>query len=121
MPKKEKTARNIGIPNITAPEKECEDHDCPFHGRLRVRGRIMDGVVISTKMRGTVTFQMDYLSLVKKYNRYERRRSRKHAHLPDCMSIEVGDRVKAIECRPISKNVSSVIIQVTTPTNHTEE
>jgi small subunit ribosomal protein S17 len=104
--------RNIGIPNVEPPENTCEDFNCPFHGNLSVRGRIMEGIVTSTKMNKTIAFQTDYLSLIKKYSRYERRRSRKLAHLPPCIEVKVGDTVKVIECRPLSKNVSRVVVSV---------
>jgi small subunit ribosomal protein S17 len=105
--------RNIGIPNIEPPEKICDDKNCPFHGNLSVRGRVMEGIVTSTKMYKTVVFQTDYLSLIKKYSRYERRRSRKLAHLPPCIEAHVGDTIKVVECRPLSKNVSRVVVAVT--------
>ncbi len=105
--------RNIGIPNVEPPEKTCDDVHCPFHGNLSVRGRIMEGIVTSTKMHKTLVFQTDYLSLVKKYSRYERRRSKKLAHLPPCIEAKVGDTIKVVECRPLSKNVSSVVVAVT--------
>ena len=105
--------RNIGIPNVEPPEKTCDDAQCPFHGSLSVRGRVMEGIVTSTKMHKTIVFQTDYLSLVKKYARYERRRSRKLAHLPPCIEANVGDTIKVVECRPLSKNVSRVVISVT--------
>jgi small subunit ribosomal protein S17 len=105
--------RNIGIPNIVPPEKTCDDPQCPFHGNLPVRGRVMEGIVVSTKMHKAITYQMDYLGLVKKYLRYERRRSKKHAYLPPCIDLKVGDIVKVVECRPISKTISSVVIAVT--------
>ncbi|MEM2142348.1 MAG: 30S ribosomal protein S17, partial [Candidatus Thorarchaeota archaeon] len=38
--------------------------------------------------------------------------SRKHAHVPDCFDVEVGNWVKVAECRPLSKNVAMVVIQV---------
>ena len=104
--------RNIGIPNVEPPEKMCDDMNCPFHGNLSVRGRVMDGLVTSTQMYKTIVFQQDYLSLIKKYARYERRRSKKLAHLPPCIDVKVGDRVKVVECRPLSKNVSSVVVTV---------
>ena len=113
MAKAGKKVRNIGIPQIVPPEKECDDPDCPFHGRLPVRGRVMEGIVTSTKMHNTITFQQDYLSLIKKYSRYERRRSKKLAHLPPCIDVQEGDVVKAVECRPISKNVSCVVVAAT--------
>ena len=105
--------RNIGIPNVEPPEKTCDDAHCPFHGNLSVRGRIMEGIVTSTKMHKTIVFQTDYLSLIKKYSRYERRRSKKLAHLPPCIEAKVGDTIKVVECRPLSKNVSSVVVAVT--------
>jgi small subunit ribosomal protein S17 len=121
MAKAEKKVRNIGIPNVDPPEKECEDKLCPFHGSLPVRGRIMEGIVTSTKMQKTITYQIDYLSLVKKYSRYERRRSKKHAHLPPCIEVSTGDMVKVVECRPISKTVSSVVVAVTKRASQEEE
>jgi len=105
--------RNIGIPNVEPPEKTCDDAHCPFHGSLSVRGRVMEGIVTSNKMHKTIVYQTDYLSLIKKYSRYERRRSRKLAHLPPCIDVNVGDTVKVVECRPLSKNVSRVVIAAT--------
>jgi small subunit ribosomal protein S17 len=115
MVKKRLKTGNIGIPNVKAPEQTCDDPHCPFHGRLSVRGRVMEGIATSVKMHRTITFQQDYLSLVKKYSRYERRRSKKHAHLPPCIEVNVGDKVKAIECRPLSKTVSCVVVEATPP------
>jgi small subunit ribosomal protein S17 len=103
--------RNIGIPNVEPPENVCDDPNCPFHGSLSVRGRIMDGIITSVKMHKSITFQTDYLRLVKKYSRYERRRSKKHAHLPPCIDAKVGDTVRVAECRPLSKTVSFVVIE----------
>lgn len=117
----ETKVRNIGIPNVDPPEKVCDDPHCPFHGSLPVRGRVMEGTVTSVKMHKTITFQQDYLSLVKKYSRYERRRSKKHAHLPPCIDVNVGDFVKTVECRPISKTVSCVVVGVTRKTDEKEE
>ncbi|MHA1770758.1 MAG: 30S ribosomal protein S17 [Candidatus Thorarchaeota archaeon] len=121
MSKSKVKVRNIGIPNVTPPEKTCEDPNCPFHGNLPVRGRIMEGVVTSTRMHKACTFQQDYLSLIKKYSRYERRRSKKHAHVPDCMEVKVGDIVKVVECRPLSKTVSCVVVEVKHPEVGQEE
>jgi small subunit ribosomal protein S17 len=113
--------RNIGIPNVEPPEATCDDMHCPFHGNLSVRGRVSEGVVTSTKMHNTIAFQQDFLSLVKKYSRYERRRTRKLAHRPPCINLKEGDTVKVIECRPLSKNVSSVVVAVTKSEGAQEE
>jgi small subunit ribosomal protein S17 len=54
MPAKKKPqARDIGI-EVTPPKESCEDPKCPFHGKLSVRGQMMDGVVVSDKMTNTV-------------------------------------------------------------------
>ncbi len=112
--------RNIGIPGVEPPTKTCDDEHCPFHGRLPVRGKIMEGVVVSTRMQKTISLQSDYLKLVKKYNRFERRRRKIHAHVPGCFDISVGDIVKVIECRPISKNVACVVIASRRPNTEQE-
>ncbi len=104
------TARDIGI-DVKPPEKECTDPNCPFHGHLKVRGQIIEGVVISDKMQGTVVVEREYLRYVAKYERYEKRRSRYHVHNPPCIDAKVGDYVRFMECRPLSKTVSFVIIE----------
>lgn len=102
--------RNIGI-KVTPPTEECQDINCPFHGTLPVRGRIIKGIVASTKMKGTITVRRDYLSFVKKYRRYARSHSMTPAHLPPCIPVEVGDTVRIAECRPLSKTVSYVVVE----------
>jgi len=113
--------RNIGIPNVEPPEKTCDDIHCPFHGNLPVRSKVREGIVTSNRMHKTIVFQTDYLSLIKKYARYERRRTRKLAHLPPCIEVKVGDTVKVVECRPLSKNVSAVVVAVIPSDIKTEE
>ena len=102
--------RNVGIPGIKPPEKTCEDPNCPFHGKLPVRGILLEGTVVSTKMDNTVTVLHEYLHYVPKYMRYERRRKKIHAHLPPCIEVKVGDRVIIGECRPLSKTVAFVVL-----------
>ncbi|MFW9981029.1 MAG: 30S ribosomal protein S17 [Candidatus Thorarchaeota archaeon] len=113
--------RNIGIPNVEPPENPCDDRYCPFHGNLSVRGKVREGIVTSTRMYKTIVFQTDYLSLIKKYSRYERRRSKKLAHLPPCIEVKVGDTVKVVDCRPLSKNVSAVVVAAIPAEIETEE
>ncbi len=103
--------KNIGIPNIAVPTKVCDDPNCPFHGNLKLRGRILQGYVISTKMHKTIVIQRDYNYYISKYQRYERRKSKVTAHLPDCIEVEEKDQVKIAECRKISKTVAFVVIE----------
>ena len=102
--------KNIGS-EVAAPQRECNDPNCPFHGDLSVRGQIIDGVVETVKMNKTVIVKRDYLQFVKKYERYEKRTSRFAAHAAPCLGLKVGDSVKIMECRPISKTVAFAVIE----------
>lgn len=93
------------------PKKTCDDINCPFHGTLSLRGRALEGIVVSDKMDKTIVVRRDCLQYVPKYRRYERRRSNISAHNPPCLEIKAGDKVKLAECRPISKTVSFVAIE----------
>jgi small subunit ribosomal protein S17 len=93
------------------PRKTCKDNNCPFHGRLAIRGRILKGVVMRAAMDKTVIVERDYLSYVPKFMRYERRHSRIPSHIPPCIVAKEGDRVIIAESRPISKTVSFVVVE----------
>ena len=101
---------DIGI-DVKIPKKICEDPNCPFHGKLSIRGRILEGVVSSAKMQKTIVVRRNYLRFIKKYNRYEKRHGIIHAHCPDCQLPKEGSKVKIAECRPISKTKSFVVIE----------
>jgi small subunit ribosomal protein S17 len=93
------------------PKKTCNDRNCPFHGDLSVRGRVLEGSVVSAKMDKTVIVKRDYLHYVPKFIRYERRHSRIASHNPPCIDAKEGDRVIIAECRPVSKTVSFVVVE----------
>lgn len=101
---------NIGIGSNT--RERCDDELCPYHGHLRVRGKILEGKVVSDKMDRTVVVERDRLFYLRKYERFEKRRSRIPAHNPPCINAKVGDRVKIAECRPLSKTVAFVVVEV---------
>lgn len=109
MPAK-KPVKNVGIAGIAIPKESCEDPNCPFHGTIKVRGQVLEGVVVSDKMEGTVVVRRDYLFYDRKYRRYEWRKSLIHAHNPPCISAKQGDTVIIGETRPISKTVKFVVI-----------
>ncbi len=100
----------IGI-DVKEPNEVCDDTNCPFHGNLKVRGQTLEGKVVSTKAHQTVSVEREYYQFLKKYERYEKKRSKVSAHSPKCMNIEVGDTVKIMECKPISKTKSFVLIE----------
>jgi len=96
---------------IEPPEVECNDNKCPFHGKVSVRGRIDTGIVLKVKHK-TAVVEKERLVFIKKYQRYERRRSKYHVHIPSCIKVEPNDKVIFGETRPLAKTVSSVILKV---------
>ncbi len=100
---------NIGLA-INPPAVSCSDPDCPFHGTLRVRGRLLKGRVANARAQKMIVMEREYLWFVKKYRRYERRRSRVNAHSPPCIPVKEGDPITIAECRPLSKTVSFVVV-----------
>ncbi len=106
---KKAPSRDIGV-DIEAPKRPCEDPHCPFHGTLPVRGFAWDVQLVSRKMDKTVVVMRERRHYIKKYQRYEKRSSRFLAHLPPCIEVDVGEMVRVMECRPISKGTSMVVI-----------
>lgn len=102
---------NIGI-DVRVPEERCDDAHCPFHGGMPVRGKLFEGVATGVKARQTITLQKDAPTYLSKFKRYARSKSTIHAHVPACISVSEGDIVRTAECRPISKSVSFVVVEV---------
>lgn len=102
---------NAGL-DVAPPQRSCNDKKCPFHGNLKVRGRIFEGKIVSVSGKSFAVIEREYLHLVKKYNRYERRRSRLSAHIPECLNAEEGKIATVAECRPLSKTISFVVVSV---------
>jgi small subunit ribosomal protein S17 len=98
---------------LKQPELECNEKDCPFHGTLAVRGRLLEGVVVSTRMQKSVVVRLTYTKFYKKYERYARMSSRITAHSTPCVPVKVGDTVRIAECRPLSKTKNFVVVEVT--------
>jgi small subunit ribosomal protein S17 len=108
---KRQKARDIGI-DAKPPEKTCEDEKCPWHGSLSLRGKILEGIVVSARAQKTAIVERSYLHFIPKYERYERRHSRIAAYNPECIEAKEGDRVRIAECKPLSKTKSFVVIEV---------
>ena len=89
------------------------DKKCPFTGNVSIRGRILTGKVMSTKMNRTIIIRRDYLHYIPKYSaslshlvsfrrsslyflhpdRYEKRHKNLAAHLSPAFRVEIGDQV----------------------------
>lgn len=94
--------KDIGL-DIKPPKSVCEDSKCPWHGNLKIRGQTFIGFVVSTKPEKTAIVEWNYNYFNKKYERFERRKSRVVAHNPKCLSVKEGEKVIIGECRPLSK------------------
>ena len=89
------------------------DKKCPFTSDVSIRGRILTGKVVSTKMNRTIIIRRDYLHYIPKYSeflavfsqligddlsfrsadRYEKRHKNLAAHVSPAFRVELGDVV----------------------------
>ena len=105
--------RNIGLPVKELKKKPNEnENNNPFNGSLSIRGKIFEGIVINAKAKGTVVIERESLIEFSKFKRFGRSKNKIHAHVPSNLDIQEGDHVVAAECRPISKSVSFVVVEV---------
>ncbi|KAJ3259834.1 30S ribosomal protein S11, chloroplastic [Boothiomyces macroporosus] len=90
------------------------DKKCPFtSSSVSIRGRILTGIVVSTKMKRTIIIRREYLHFIKKYNRYEKRHKNLAAHISPCfIGVVPGDQVTVGQCRPLSKTVRFNVLKV---------
>lgn len=107
-----KALKNLRVPGVDPPGDRCDDPNCPWHGSLRVRGLVLEGVVERARAKRMAVVRHSYLYYDRKYKRYEKRSSKIHAHLPDCIKVRPGDLVVLGESRPISKTKSFVVLGV---------
>ena len=107
--------RNIGLP-VKESKKKIEENEKnnPFNGTLSIRGKIFEGTVINAKANGTVVIQKESPIYFKKFKRFGRSKNKIHAHVHSNINVEEGNYVIAAECRPISKSVSFVVVEVRT-------
>lgn len=89
---------------------ECNDVRCPVHGSLSTYGLEVTGTVVSNKARRTVVVEREYAIFVRKYERLAKKRSKLHAHLPECMNVLPGDIVRLKQCRRLSKTKHWVVL-----------
>ena len=109
MAKKQEKARNIGL-DVKPPKEECNDRHCAFHGTVHLRGRVFIGKVIK-QVNKAVNVEWPRQNYLYKFERFEKRRPRVKAHNPACINAKVGDTVKIVETRPISKTKNFVVVE----------
>jgi small subunit ribosomal protein S11e len=107
--------REIGLgfeTPLSAVEANYIDHKCPFTGEIRITGRILSGIVKSTKMTRSIIVRRNYLKYVPKYRRYEKRHTNIPVHCSPCFHVAEGDKVIIGESRPLSKTIRFNVLKV---------
>jgi small subunit ribosomal protein S17 len=102
--------RDIGL-DVDPPDDTCTDDNCPFHGKLPVRGQVLEGRVAKAPAERTVVVERPRLWKLPRFERFERRTSTMNVHHPPCITLTPGDEVTIAECRPLSKTKSYVVVE----------
>ncbi len=106
-----KVYKKMATNRIKNPEEQKHGKLQPKNS-LSLRGRVFTGTVISARMQKTVTVEWERKHFLKKYERYEKRKSKVNAHNPESVNAKEGDVVKIMECRPISKTKNFIVVEV---------
>ena len=77
----------------------------PVAGNVNIRGKLITGVIKTTKMKNTIIIRKDYLHYIKKYNRFEKRHKNTPVHVSPAFRVKAGDVILCGQCRPLSKTV----------------
>jgi len=82
------------------------------HGSLvGTRGKIFYGVVVK-KFEKRVVVEFERTIRIPKYERFMKKITRLHARIPEGMEVSIGDYVKLRECRPLSKIIHFVVLEI---------
>lgn len=88
------------------------DKKCPFTSSVSIRGRILRGIVHSTKMQRSIVIRRNYLHFIQKYQRYQKRHKNFTVHCSPAFDPKVGDDVIVGQCRPLSKTIRYNVLEV---------
>ncbi len=75
-----------------------------------LKGKVLDGIVTSTKMKDTVVVTVGRYVRVPKYRKYVTITKKYKAHDAG-NTCKTGDKVSIRECRPISKDKHFIVIK----------
>ena len=108
-------SKDVGL-GFKTPKEATEgtyiDKKCPFTGNVSIRGKILKGVIVTSKMKRTVIVRRDYLHFISKYRRFEKRHKNTAVHVSPAFRVKVGDEIMAGQCRPLSKTVRFNMLKV---------
>jgi small subunit ribosomal protein S17 len=75
------------------------------------RGRTFKGIV-TKKFDTRVVVEFERTVRFRKYERFAKKKTKLHARIPKDMTLHIDDIVKVRECRPLSKIIHFVVIDV---------
>eukprot|EP00439_Symbiodinium_sp_Y106_P062916 s1257_g9.t1 len=102
--------RSVGLGFATP--KEAKEGNFVDKKNVSIRGAVLKGMVISTKMKRTIVIRRNYLHYIKKFNRFEKRHSNLAVHCSPAFEPKEGDIVTAGQCRPLAKTVRFNVLKV---------
>ncbi len=78
---------------------------------VSARGRTFEGFV-TKKFPKRIVLEFERTVYVQKYERFYKKMTRIHARLPDSMAneINIGDYIRVMECRPLSKIIHFIVV-----------
>ena len=94
-----------------AKEKKSKERAIGTANVVGTHGRVFYGDVIR-KINNRIAIEFDRAVYLKKYERFMKKKTRLHARVPQGLNVEVGDYVKIQECRPLSKIIHFMALEV---------
>ena len=75
------------------------------------RGRTFEGFV-TKKFFNRAVVEFERTIFVPKYERFYKKKTKLHARVPEGFELNIGDYVKIAECRPLSKIIHFIVIEI---------
>lgn len=92
-------------------KKETARQEKKIAGAISTRGQTFKGIVIR-KFPGRITIELERTVYLPKYERFMKKKTRIHARLPKEMDVNEGDLIRVKECRPLSKTIHFIVIEI---------
>ena len=79
--------------------------------KIGTRGRFFEGIVIR-KFSTRVVLEFERTVFMRKYERFYKKKTRIHAHLPTTIDAQIGDLIQVQETRPLSKLIHFLVTKI---------
>lgn len=99
------------VPKIKMEKKEAKIEKRRKKIVVGTRGRTFEGFV-TKKFFNRVVVEFERTVFVPKYERFYKKKTKLHARIPEGLELNIGDYVKIAECRPLSKIIHFVALEI---------